>query len=119
MGRVPKATERRIRSQAEERCGYCLSSQKYVLGLLELEHILPQALGGTNREENIWLAQAAIDPRSRRGLQLIEHQVNHDPRDRHVHPQRESPSGNGNVLVEAGPEAEVGRAEDHRKNHDG
>jgi hypothetical protein len=56
MGRVPKATERRIRLHADERCGYCLSSQKYVLGLLELEHLLPEALGGTNVEENLWLA---------------------------------------------------------------
>lgn len=60
MGRVPKGTERRIRLDADQRCGYCLSSQKYVLGLLELEHILPEALGGTNVEENLWLACPSV-----------------------------------------------------------
>lgn len=46
----------RIRVQAQDRCGYCLSQQKYVLGPLEIEHIQPIALGGTNDEDNLWLA---------------------------------------------------------------
>jgi HNH endonuclease len=46
----------RIREQAGDRCGYCLSSQKYVLALLEIEHIHPISLGGTDDESNLWLA---------------------------------------------------------------
>lgn len=46
----------RIREQAGDRCGYCLSFQEYVLGPLEIEHIVPEARGGTNEEENLWLA---------------------------------------------------------------
>lgn len=45
-----------VRSRAGNRCGYCQSSQKYVLGLLEIEHIIPQAKGGSDDEENLWLA---------------------------------------------------------------
>lgn len=45
----------RIRSQAGERCGYCLSPQRLVLGWLEIEHIVPTASGGSNEEENLWL----------------------------------------------------------------
>jgi hypothetical protein len=29
----------RISQQAQERCGYCQSQQKYVLGKLEIDHI--------------------------------------------------------------------------------
>ncbi len=46
----------RVREQAGNRCGYCLSSQKYVMGLLEIEHIIPSSLGGTDDEVNLWLA---------------------------------------------------------------
>jgi len=48
---------RRLRAQARNRCGYCLSSQKYILGVLEIEHVDPEALGGTDEEENLWLAR--------------------------------------------------------------
>jgi hypothetical protein len=56
MSRIPKAVQRRVRAQARNRCGYCLSLQKYILGILEIEHIQPEALGGTDDEENLWLA---------------------------------------------------------------
>jgi len=48
---------RRLRSQVRNRCGYCLSSQRYILGVLEIEHVDPEALGGTDEEENLWLAR--------------------------------------------------------------
>lgn len=53
---IPEEMRTRIREQAENRCGYCQSSQRYVLGLLEIDHIVPQAQGGTDDEENLWLA---------------------------------------------------------------
>lgn len=46
----------RICQQARDRCGYCQSQQKYVLGKLEIEHIIPVAKGGTDNDENLWLA---------------------------------------------------------------
>ena len=46
----------RVRERAGNRCGYCLSPQRYVLGKLEIEHILPQGLVGTNDEDNLWLS---------------------------------------------------------------
>jgi len=42
--------------QARDRCGYCLCAQRYVFAPLEIDHILPQAQGGTDVEENLWLA---------------------------------------------------------------
>ena len=46
----------RVRSQAGDRCGYCLAPQRLVLGWLEIEHIIPQAQGGSDEEDNLWLA---------------------------------------------------------------
>ena len=53
---IPDYTKDKIRQQANNRCGYCLSLQKYVLGLLEIEHIIPKAKGGSDDEHNLWLA---------------------------------------------------------------
>jgi HNH endonuclease len=46
----------RVRSDANNQCGYCLSQQKYVLGILEIDHIIPKAAGGSDDEKNLWLA---------------------------------------------------------------
>jgi len=53
---IPPATRRRVRQAAADRCGYCLSPQALVLGRLEIDHIIPSAQGGTDNEENLWLA---------------------------------------------------------------
>lgn len=53
---IPNTVRSRVREQARHRCGYCRSSQQYVLGLLEIDHIIPKARGGTDDEENLWLA---------------------------------------------------------------
>lgn len=55
-GPVSAAVRARVRVQAQNRCGYCQSSQRYVLGLLEIDHIIPTARGGTDKETNLWLA---------------------------------------------------------------
>lgn len=55
-GRISRALRAKVRAEAGDRCGYCLSPQQYVLGPLEIEHIIPQAAGGTDAEENLWLA---------------------------------------------------------------
>ncbi len=46
----------KIRIQAQNRCGYCLLPQNLNPTLLEIEHIIPTATGGTDEEENLWLA---------------------------------------------------------------
>jgi len=47
---------KRVRKVARNRCGYCLSPQKYVMGILEIEHIIPRVQGGSDDESNLWLA---------------------------------------------------------------
>jgi HNH endonuclease len=56
MSSISEELRAKIRTQANNQCGYCRSLQKYVLGILEIEHIIPKALGGSDDEENLWLA---------------------------------------------------------------
>ncbi|NKQ35140.1 MAG: HNH endonuclease [Chloroflexi bacterium] len=53
---IPKEIRERVRKTAGNRCGYCQSHQKYILGPLEIERIIPRTHGGTDGEENLWLA---------------------------------------------------------------
>jgi len=52
------AQQARVRQASGERCGYCLSPQRLVLGRLEFEHIIPLAGGGGDDDENLCLACA-------------------------------------------------------------
>jgi 5-methylcytosine-specific restriction endonuclease McrA len=56
MSNIPASVQQRVRQAAGNRCGYCLSPQRYVMGKLEIEHIIPTSLGGTNDEINLWLS---------------------------------------------------------------
>lgn len=53
---IPKDVERRVRTAARNRCGYCLSPQHLVMARLEIEHIIPVSKQGSNDESNLWLA---------------------------------------------------------------
>ena len=53
---VTVSLRHRIRETARDRCGYCLSSQRYVMGKLEVEHIIPRVRGGSDDESNLWLS---------------------------------------------------------------
>lgn len=54
--RISVELEQKIRKTAQNRCGYCLSPQHLVMARLQIEHIIPLAAGGTNDEQNLWLA---------------------------------------------------------------
>lgn len=53
---IPDAVRRRVRAAAGNCCGYCRSAQRLVMGQLEIEHIVPRVMGGTDDEANLWLA---------------------------------------------------------------
>ena len=54
--KVPVAIGRRVRQRARYRGGYCLCSETLLGMPMEFDHLIPQAAGGTIREENLWLA---------------------------------------------------------------
>lgn len=53
---ISESLRKKIIKSAQNRCGYCLSHQDYVMSKLEIEHLNPDFLGGTDEEENLWLA---------------------------------------------------------------
>jgi HNH endonuclease len=63
MSRTPVlvALRRRVAVQAQHRCGYCLTPEELTGAAMEVEHIIPEALGGQTVEENLgWVAGAAM-----------------------------------------------------------
>lgn len=61
MSRISDQLKEKIRIQAKNRCGYCLTPQEIYPLPLEIEHILCQAAGGSDEEENLWLACRACN----------------------------------------------------------
>jgi hypothetical protein len=53
---ISTLVQQRVRQIAGHRCGYCLSPQQFVMGKLEIEHIIPRARGGSDDESNLWLS---------------------------------------------------------------
>ncbi len=54
--KVSASMRQHVREASCDRCGYCLSPQRYVMGKLEIEDIIPRALGGSDDELNLWLS---------------------------------------------------------------
>jgi 5-methylcytosine-specific restriction endonuclease McrA len=54
--RISPALRQRVAETARFRCGYCQTAQRVVGPLLEIDHIIPQARGGTDEELNLFLA---------------------------------------------------------------
>lgn len=72
---------RSVRERAKNRCEYCLSHQDYIMGWLQVDHILPVAKGGANTADNLclacelcnqykWIQTEAIDPESQQTAPL-------------------------------------------------
>ena len=54
--RVPAELRRKVSAHARHRCGYCLTSEAIAGTPMEIDHLLPESLGGATEEENLWLA---------------------------------------------------------------
>lgn len=55
-GYITRAVRERVRAEAHDRCGYCLAPQSQAYDTLEIDHIIPEAMGGSDDRENLWLA---------------------------------------------------------------
>ncbi len=53
---IPVALRRRVTESAHHRCGYCLRTEELMGMPMTIEHIIPEASGGTSTEDNLWLA---------------------------------------------------------------
>ena len=54
--RISARLRRRVTEQAQHRYGYCQCSEMVTGMPLEIDHIIPEAAGGSSSEENLWLA---------------------------------------------------------------
>lgn len=52
----PKTVRERVAASARYRCGYCQTQQDVIGMPLHIEHIIPEAAGGSSEIENLWLA---------------------------------------------------------------
>jgi HNH endonuclease len=53
---ISKALRAKVGAEARHRCGYCLTQEAVVGTPMELDHLIPEALGGRTVEGNLWLA---------------------------------------------------------------
>ncbi len=53
---IPVVVRNRVREAARYRCGYCQTQEIIVSYPLHIEHIIPEAVGGSSDESNLWLA---------------------------------------------------------------
>lgn len=69
--RVSKALRERIEERDRHRCSYCLTPEAITGAPMELDHIIPESLGGPTEPENLCLAcgvcnshKAGVSPRT-------------------------------------------------------
>lgn len=53
---VAKALCEQVSKEARHRCGYRLTSAFITGTPLEVDHVIPESLGGPTARENLWLA---------------------------------------------------------------
>ena len=58
---ISQTLRAKLMAIARYRCGYCQTQQIAVNFLLEVEHIIPTAAGGTDGEENLWVNCSACN----------------------------------------------------------
>jgi 5-methylcytosine-specific restriction endonuclease McrA len=54
--RLPHRLREGVAKTAGYRCGYCRTPESIAGFRLSIEHIIPEARGGKNVEQNLWLA---------------------------------------------------------------
>jgi hypothetical protein len=69
---VSKALRDIVSAAAKYRCGCCLSSQWIVGSPLEIEHLIPEAMGGLTVEDNLWLACSQCNDRKSTRILVVD-----------------------------------------------
>jgi len=75
MTHLSESTRQHVRQRAGNRCEYCLCHQDYVMGWLQVDHVIPTVKDGTDSDDNLclacefcnqykWAKTEGIDPQS-------------------------------------------------------
>lgn len=80
MSRISQKLCEKIIESAKNRCGYCQTPQNLVPIPFEIEHITPKAAGGTDDEENLWLACGVCNSFKHAKTHAIDPQTNSEVR---------------------------------------
>jgi len=59
--RLPRVLRARGADRVRQRCGYCLTSELITGIPMEIDHLLPEVLGGATSDDNLWLACSACN----------------------------------------------------------
>jgi hypothetical protein len=69
---ISPALRQRVSETSRYRCGYCLTSQRVIGPLLEIDHYIPESRGGSSEEENLWLACPICNKRKSDRIDTID-----------------------------------------------
>lgn len=69
---VAKELRRRVAVQAKHRCGYCLTAEAVVGTPMEIDHLIPESLGGQTEESNLWLACSLCNDRKSNRISAVD-----------------------------------------------
>lgn len=69
---ISAALRQRVAEASRFRCGYCLTSQRIIGPLLEMDHVVPEARGGSSDEANLVLACPMCNSRKGDRLSAVD-----------------------------------------------
>lgn len=78
--RISQDLRRRVFAFSQFRCGYCQTSQTIIGPYLEIDHIIPEAQGGTSDEDNLIAACPHCNNRKGARLSAIDFQTRQNER---------------------------------------
>ena len=84
---IPKALRTLVAEDAAHRCGYCLSVEAVIGVPFEMDHLIPESLGGRTVRENLWLCCGPCNDRKGTRISAIDAQTGQ--RVRVFHPRRD------------------------------
>jgi 5-methylcytosine-specific restriction endonuclease McrA len=69
---IPADLRRRVSIEARQRCGYCQTQELVIGSPLEIDHLVPESLGGLTELDNLWLACSPCNDHKSNRLLLVD-----------------------------------------------
>lgn len=72
---IPKELRRKVADYFRHRCAYCLSAELITGGVMEIDHIIPEAAGGATEETNLCLCRTYCNDYKASKMQVLDPQT--------------------------------------------